>query len=294
VVIASVLVTALVFSPLAFGDDDIRGVITGRGNDGSLIVRADDSSTLTVMLSETTKIKRTDGSRVNDAEASVLIPGLRVKVKGLYDGENRFTAEEVTFTRDDLKMALAIYGGVEATDKRSVENRQRIEQNTGAIQQHSQELRAEEEKIVATTGSLAATNARISNLDNYDVVSTMTVHFRNGEATIDSKYREQLQQFAAQAANTPGYMIQVEGFASAVGPYTLNQRLSFERATGVAAVLQQSGIPPTKMFPPAPMGVSVQVADNRTAKGQAENRRTVVSLLRNKGLADQPQGTTGQ
>jgi OmpA-OmpF porin, OOP family len=293
-VIASIFVAGLVVSPWAFADQDIRGVITGHGNDGSLIVRADDSSTLTVVLGETTKIRRADGMRRTEAEASTLIPGLRIKVKGLDQGGNRFLAEDVTFTRDDLKMALAIYGGLETTDTRSVENRQRIEQQSQALATQGERLRADEEKIVATTGAVAATNARISNLDEFDVVATMTVHFRNGQATIDRKYREQLQQFAAQAKNTPGYMMQVEGFASAVGPYTLNQRLSFERAAAVAAVLQQSGIPPTNMLTPATMGVSIQVADNRTAQGQAENRRTVVSILRNKGIADRPQGTTGQ
>jgi outer membrane protein OmpA-like peptidoglycan-associated protein len=38
---------------------------------------------------------------------------------------------------------------------------------------------------------------------------------------------------------------------------------------------------------PAAMGVSQQVAPNTTAQGQAENRRAVVTLLQNKGIAGQ-------
>jgi outer membrane protein OmpA-like peptidoglycan-associated protein len=301
VMFASVLVAVLALSPLVFADADIRAVITGRGNDGTLTVRADDASVLTVVLSEVTRITRTDGLREERADAATLIPGLRVQLKGAPEGANRFTATRISFSRDDLKMALAIYGGVETTDRRSLENRQRIEQNARGIEQHqqtldlqsqqlasqSERLRANEEKIVGTSGALAATNARIANLDDYDVVSTMTVFFRNGRASIDPRYRAQLQEFAAQARDKPGYMIQVEGHASAVGPYDLNQRLSAERANAVAAVLQQSGIPPTKMLWPAAMGVSNQVATNTTAQGQAENRRTVISVLQNKGITGQ-------
>ena len=81
-------------------------------------------------------------------------------------------------------------------------------------------------------------------------------------------------------------MMQIEGYASAVGSYDANQRLSMRRADAVAAVLNQNGIPPTKMLVPATMGVSEQVAPNRTTKGQAENRRTVVTLLQNKGISE--------
>ena len=94
-----------------------------------------------------------------------------------------------------------------------------------------------------------------------------------------------LAQFAAQARTVEGYVIQVQGFASAVGPDALNQRLSTERAEAVAAVLSQNGIPPTHMLVPAAMGISEQVSPNTTAAGQAQNRRVVVTLLQNKGIS---------
>jgi outer membrane protein OmpA-like peptidoglycan-associated protein len=67
----------------------------------------------------------------------------------------------------------------------------------------------------------------------------------------------------------------------------LNQTLSSMRAAAVAAVLQQSGIPPTKVLTPAAMGVSAQVASNKTARGRSENRRAVVTVLQNKGITGQ-------
>jgi outer membrane protein OmpA-like peptidoglycan-associated protein len=64
----------------------------------------------------------------------------------------------------------------------------------------------------------------------------------------------------------------------------LNQRLSRERAEAVTALLQQSGVPSTKMMVPAAMGISDQVASNSTRQGQAENRRVVVRVLQNRGI----------
>jgi OOP family OmpA-OmpF porin len=66
----------------------------------------------------------------------------------------------------------------------------------------------------------------------------------------------------------------------------LNQKLSSERADAVTAILeQQGGIPLTNMLAPGAMGTSHQVGSDQTAEGQAENRRVVVRILQNKGIA---------
>jgi len=194
-------------------------------------------------------------------------------------------------------MALAIRGGVDPTDVRSLENQKRIAENARTIEQQQQtlarqaeqiatngnQIKANQDRIVATTGAL---NTRITNLDDYTVVSTVTVYFRNGRAAIAPQYKTQLQQLAAQAKSVRGYMVQVQGYASAVGSNALNQKLSMQRADAVTSELQQGGVPPTNIVVPAAMGISEQVATNKTAKGQAENRRTVVTLLQNKGIGE--------
>jgi len=66
----------------------------------------------------------------------------------------------------------------------------------------------------------------------------------------------------------------------------LNQRLSSERAENVTVYLEQDcQIPLTNMLAPGAMGTSQQVASDSTAEGQAENRRVVVKILQNKGIA---------
>jgi flagellar motor protein MotB len=62
--------------------------------------------------------------------------------------------------------------------------------------------------------------------------------------------------------------------------------LSSERASNVTAFLEQQGhIPLTKMLAPGAMGTSQHVDSNKTTEGQAENRRVVVKILQNKGIA---------
>jgi len=299
-VLAAVLAAGAAWSPRALADEHVKGVITGRGADGTLSVQTEDASILTVVLNDATKVRRTDGMRQLKVSSASLIPGLRVQLAGEYEGATRFAAQRVSFSRSDLKMALAIKGGVDPTDVRSLDNQQRIAANERTIGQQQQtlarqtdqiatngeQIRANADKIVATTGALDTTNARIGNLDNYKAVSTVTVYFRNGKASVAKKYKTELEQLAARAKDVNGYVIQVQGYASAVGPDALNQKLSMQRADNVAGVLTQSGIPPTNMVMPAQMGTTEQVASNKTPKGQAENRRTVVTLLQNKGISE--------
>ena len=98
----------------------------------------------------------------------------------------------------------------------------------------------------------------------------------------------QLLNLAQKAKGITAYIIQVQGYASKVGSAALNQRLSIlERADHVLEFLEQQGnIPLTNVLAPGAMGTSiVQVAPDATAEGQAENRRVVVRILQNKGIA---------
>jgi outer membrane protein OmpA-like peptidoglycan-associated protein len=299
-ILGLVLVGGLGLSAAAFADEHIKGVIAGRGTNGALMVRTDDSSNVTVIMRDYTKVRRVTATGEKKMSSAELVPGLWVRVKGEYEGANQLVATHVKFYKSDQKMAQAIQGGVAPTDQRSLANQQRIEQNAQTIEQQQQTLQRQAQqiasnksqidvnaqKIVATTGALEATNARIANLDDYNVISTITVYFKNGRASIAPSYKAQLQEFAGRANGVRGYVVQVKGYASAVGADALNQRLSMQRAAAVTAVLQQHGIPPTNIVVPAAMGVSEQVAANKTAKGQAQNRRTVVTLLQNKGIAE--------
>ena len=76
------------------------------------------------------------------------------------------------------------------------------------------------------------------------------------------------------------------GYTDSSGNAQYNQQLSDKRADAVIAYLQQScGVPLFRVLSPAAMGMSNPAASNESAKGMAENRRVVVKVLVNKGLA---------
>ena len=75
-------------------------------------------------------------------------------------------------------------------------------------------------------------------------MNEVTVLFGNGKVIIDPQYKPQLLKLAEQASTITGYVIQVKGYASAVGSASLNQKLSVERANAVSEFLEQDA-----MFP---------------------------------------------
>jgi outer membrane protein OmpA-like peptidoglycan-associated protein len=295
-VFVTMLVGALGFSSNVFAGEHVRGVIAGHGNDGSVTVQADDATVVSVVLGDSTKIRQ-GRTKVS---GSALLLGLHIDAEGKYETPGRFIADEVRFKKSDFLIAQALHGGLTPIDQRILANQERIEQQAKVLEQQGQtlaqqgqqlttqgqEITSNSQKIVATTGAVAAANARIANLDDYNVISTMTVYFANNKWTVSPKYKSDLEQFAQQAKSTNGYAVEVKAYASAVGPQPRNQELSMKRADAVTSVLQQNGVILTNIVVPAAMGTSEQVASNKTSKGQAENRRAVVTLLQNKGIAD--------
>ena len=113
----------------------------------------------------------------------------------------------------------------------------------------------------------------------------VTVYFANGGVALDPKYKPQLLQLAEKAKTITAYTIQVKGYASSVGSASLNQKLSEDRANSVTQFRQQGHVPLTNMLAPGAMGESRQVGNDKTAEGQSQNRRVVVRVLQNKGIA---------
>jgi outer membrane protein OmpA-like peptidoglycan-associated protein len=290
-IVVSILVAVLRISVVTLAGTHVRGVVAGRAADGSLIVRTDYSD-VAVVLNENTKVRETSGMRVIKVDVASLIPGLRVDVEGTYQSATRFLADRITFTRYDLKIARNIQAGLTPTNEAVVstrvlvdtnqqQNNQRFNQQQETLDQQGRSIAANDEKIVATSGAL---EGRISNLDDYTVVDTLTVYFRNGQYAISSDFKSRLRDLAQKAKSVDGYAIQIAGYASAVGSEARNQSLSGQRAAAVAAILYQNGVPSTKMNVPAAMGITDQVASNSSKQGQAQNRRAVVRVLQNRGI----------
>lgn len=118
------------------------------------------------------------------------------------------------------------------------------------------------------------------------IFDEVAVYFPNGKTNVDPKYTPQLLALADKAKTVEGHVIEVKGYASSAGNAAFNQELSEDRAANVTNILVQQGhIPLTRMLTPGAMGESHQVGNDKKEKGQAENRRVVIRLLQNKGIA---------
>ena len=279
----------------------VEGLVIGR-NGPSMSVKTADSPKLTVLLSDSTKATEKGGflglSR-KDLGIAALVPGLSVKVEGDYDPDHQLVAKKVMFSRNSMNTAKQIDAGlnpvnqeVAAAQDQIKSDRRDIEQSQQTITKNTQDIDTTNQGL-ATTNEATATNAqglgkatqRFTTLDQYETKGTMTVNFANGKATVTKKDKDALTDFVKAGADTPGYMIEVQGYASTSGSVTMNQRLSAERADAVLAIIQQTGaVPMTRILAPAAMGISNPISTDHTRSAQAENRRVVVTIVVNKGI----------
>ncbi len=279
----------------------VEGLVVGRSGP-TMLVRTGDSPKLTVLLSDSTQTTEKGGFLGLDRKHPAivdLVPGLAVKVEGSYDGDHQLVARKVTFSRTAMNTARQIDAGlnpvnqqVAAAQDQLRSDRKDIDQNQQDTAKNSQDIDATKQGLAATTADTAnnkqaigQANQRFTTLDQYEDKGSITVNFANGKATVSKKDKDQLTDFVKSAANTPGYMIEVQGYASSVGSATLNQRLSSERADAVLAIIQQTGVVPmTRILAPAAMGTTNPVSGDHTRSAQAQNRRVVVTIVVNKGI----------
>jgi len=272
-----------------------QGLITGRSGE-TMTLQTQDSSKVVVVLTDDTQVAQIQGvfkARRKQMSMAALIPGLQVQVEGAYNAQNQLVASSIKFKGNDLEDAQTIQAGlqptkeqVEQTQQQLAEQQAAIERQQQEIQQQQQQMALAQEKIEANKAAVAAANKRFGQLDDYNIMDEVTVLFANGKVEVDPKYNQQLLDLAAKAKTITAYTIQVKGYASSVGSAALNQTLSEDRANNVTQFLQQQGhIPLTNMLAPGAMGESRQIGSDKTADGQAENRRVVVRVLQNKGIA---------
>ncbi|HKD08611.1 MAG TPA: OmpA family protein [Bryobacteraceae bacterium] len=295
---------AIALPRLLHADDTtkVQGLIKARSG-ALLVVKPEGSPDVNVLLTNATKVEQKEGVfklRHKEMTMAALIPGLAIEAEGAYNPEKQLVATSVKFKGSDLQRAQAINAGLHETDTRSRENAAGLEkqnaqlqaQNT-ELQRHQEEMDAQKQKIAANEEQIAANKAaieaavaRFGQLDDYYILDEATILFANGKANLDSKYKPDLMRLSDKAKTINGFMIEIKGYASSVGSAQLNQKLSQDRATNVASfLLQQGHIPLTNLLAPGAMGESEQVGEDRTAQGQALNRRVVVRILQNKAIA---------
>jgi outer membrane protein OmpA-like peptidoglycan-associated protein len=295
--VVCLLLLVLSLSGTAFSVDStkIQGVIKGRSG-ATLIVQTPDSPRLVVVLTDSTKVSQIQGvlkARRKGMSMAALVPGLIVQAEGTLNVDNQLVASSVKFKGDDLQQAQAIQGGLHETQVRTEEHQKELAKQNAALEaqdealkKQQEQLSEEQKRVTANKAAIDAAVARFGQLDDYYIFEEVTVYFGNGKTNIEAEYQSKLMQLAEKARTVQGYMVQVIGYASSTGSEELNQKLSEDRAHNVTIFLSQRGhIPLMNMLAPGAMGESRQVGNSSSAEGQGENRRVVVRVLQNKGIA---------
>lgn len=266
----------------------VEGPIKARSGDEIIVEIATDAE-LAFHLNEQTQVSDAAGG----LGMAALIPGLRVKVEGTYTDTRLLIATKVKFKAKDLQRAQAIQAGMYETKMQAEANtaelqRQHaaLEAQNKALQMQQEQLAAQQAKIAENKAAIQAATARFGQLDDYYIFDEVTVYFGNDQTKVDPKYEAPLLALADKGKTIEGYVVEVVGYASTSGSPALNQKLSQQRANNVNNfLLQNAHVPTTRLLAPGAMGESNQVGNEKTAQGQAENRRVVVRLLQNKAIA---------
>lgn len=294
--VMSLGVIAVLFlgSAVVFSQTEVKGVINTRTGD-TLIVNGPQGD-VTVVLTDNTRTvdnKGVFGLSKDQLANVVLIPGLKVQVKGTPDEQGRIVAQTITTDGDDLETSEMIQAGLHPTAEQ-------VDANVKRLESHSVELAAQKESIGANKEAIAAnkeqTQANMKDIEehtqrfmaltDFDTKTQATVKFEVASSKLSTEAEEELKKLAETAKGLKGYVVEVVGYADASGDAEMNTRLSEQRAKAVCTFLfQQGGIPIRHIVAPGAMGEYGPAATNETKEGRADNRRVEVKVLVNKGLA---------
>lgn len=108
------------------------------------------------------------------------------------------------------------------------------------------------------------------------------ITFATGKATIRKSSFPVLDNAASVLAEFPGVRLEVSGHTDNVGSESSNKKLSRERADAVKAYLVSKGIGADRIETRG-AGPSEPVADNKSRKGRAKNRRIEFHVLSDAG-----------
>ncbi len=260
----------------------VEGTIVARDGDRLVLRVATTGADLPVKLNSFTQIREKKSNPFRKGRkygSSQLIPGLMVNVEGRGDSDGALIADRVLLTNDDYKMAQTMDARVSPVE----ENARKMSGQIDELDAISNSARGGA-KAAQETADKA--NERISSLDDYKAVQSVTVHFRVGSAVLSEDAKGSLDQIAQQSKDLKGFVIEVAGFASSEGNKAFNQRLSRQRAEAVVEYLtEQHDVPLRRIMVPAGYGISHPVADNSTRTGRQENRRVDIRFLVSRGLA---------
>jgi outer membrane protein OmpA-like peptidoglycan-associated protein len=264
----------------------IKGVVVSREADEFRLKDAKTIETL-VVLSDAVKVQ-IDGKPITEAqryELRKLVGGIIVEVEGRGDSQGRLVAEKVKISSKDMRNAQAIASKLAPVEARVSETEKRVTE----VEQQQTQLAGQVDELTTLTAmareEAAKANDRISALDNYTTLETVTVTFAVNKAILTPAAKKSLDDLAAKSASMKGYAFEITGYTDTTGNAAKNKALSDQRANAVIHYLAEThNIPLRRIVTPLGYGQAKPIADNTTPEGRAQNRRVEVKLMQQGGI----------
>jgi len=273
----------------------IQGIVV-HSEPGFMTVRDTSGTETVVVLSD-----RTDMSPHGTNACDKVCPGRCVKVEGRGNCCGQLVAEEVKFRKDDCNVcyfsenieALKAQTAQLSRNDEALAAQQkimqgRIDENTTTARTARAEAQAAQQLADAANGLARTANERISTLDDYKPVEDAVVTFKTGSSVLSKEDKEILDQFAAKARASKGYIITISGFTDSTGSEAFNNRLSDWRADAAMRYLVSSAnVPAHRVQITYAGGETMPAESNQTRHGRSVNRRAVIRLLVSPALSNQ-------
>jgi outer membrane protein OmpA-like peptidoglycan-associated protein len=183
-------------------------------------------------------------------------------------------------------------GELEETGRRNTQDISRITRDVEDVKQRAD--RAQQQADRAATSAEQA-NTRVAgveksvedmraNLDKYTLQKTVTVLFDAGKYELLPEAMAALDELAAQVKGRNGFLLELQGFASADGKAELNEQLSQARSEIVKRYFAERHSLPLFRISIIGLGTTRPVADNTTKEGRMQNRRVEIKLYTNNAV----------
>jgi outer membrane protein OmpA-like peptidoglycan-associated protein len=270
-------------------DVRITGYILSRNGD-SVLVRDETTDAISlVMLNDDTKISTPSGTlnlgrRRQDVET--LIPGLRVRVRGTGGMGGEAQASSILFHVSAQRVAEGVAAGTVDLKAFTDSAIAATTDSLAAITSRARDtLNAIVDRARETVKSL---NARIADVNKFDMVQSRTVFFATGKWDITYEGQRVLDDMiAASNARTCGCRFEVTGYTDSQGRAVMNDLLSYRRSMSVIKYLTSHGVDLANIATPLGFGEMKPIATNESSSGRAMNRRAEVRLLVSRAVLTQ-------
>src|SRR5262249_25923059 len=163
-----------------------------------------------------------------------------------------------------------------------------VRQRTDRAQQQADRAASSAEQADARVGGVeqSVTDLR-GNLDKYTIQKTVIVQVQANKYDLSPEATSALDELASQIRDRNGFLLEIQGFASAEGDPVRNELLSQARSEAVKRYLAERHNIPLFRMSILGFGSSRPVATNDTLEGREQNRRVEVRLLTNNAVSQQ-------